>query len=81
MEVLETLPQVLVNKMEVWDEFVLELNKELDQVKEVVAEGGASNFGEYQNLVGYNKGLMFSRTKFTSIITRRNHGLNDEEDD
>ena len=80
MEVLETLLQGLVNRMEVWDEFVLELNKELDQVKEVVAEGGASNFGEYQNLVGYCKGLMFSRSTFTAMITRRNHGSDNEED-
>ena len=66
--------------MEVWDEFVLELNKELDQVKEAVSEGAASNFGEYQNLVGYCRGIMFSRATFTSIITRRNHGIDSEEE-
>lgn len=65
--------------MEVWDEFVLELNKELDQIKEAVSEGAASNFGEYQNLVGYCRGIMFSRSTFTAMITRRNHGTDDEE--
>mgnify|MGYP003115847094 CR=1 FL=1 len=56
--------------MEVWDEIVLELNKELEKVKEVISEGGPSNFAEYQNLVGYCKG----------IITNRNHGIDNEED-
>jgi len=66
--------------MEAWDEIILELNKELDQVKEVISEGGPSNFSEYQNLVGYCKGITFARHTFTSIITKRNHGIDDEED-
>ena len=66
--------------MEAWDEIILELNKELDQVKEVISEGGPSNFSEYQNLVGYCKGIMFARQTFTSIITKRNNGIDDEED-
>ena len=66
--------------MEAWDEIIPELNKELDQVKEVISEGGPSNFSEYQNLVGYCKGIMFARQTFTSIITKRNHGIDDEED-
>ena len=66
--------------MEAWDEIILELNKELDQVKEVISEGGPSNFSEYKNLVGYCKGIMFARQTFTSIITKRNHGIDDEED-
>jgi len=66
--------------MEVWDEIVLELNKELEKVKEVISEGGPSTFAEYQSLVGYCKGIMFSRATFTSIITNRNHGIDNEED-
>ena len=66
--------------MEAWDEIILELNKELDRVKEVISEGGPSNFSEYQNLVGYCKGITFSRQTFTSIITKRNHGIDNEED-
>ena len=80
MAVLATLVRVLVNNMEIWDEIVLELNKELEKVREVISEGGPSNFSEYQNLVGYCKGIMFSRSTFTSIITNRNQIIDNEED-
>ena len=66
--------------MEAWDEIVLEYNKEMERVKEVLSEGAPSSFAEYQNLVGYCKGIMFSRTTFTSIITNRNQVIDNEED-
>ncbi len=66
--------------MEVWDEIVLELNKELEKVKEVISEGGPSNFSEYQNLVGYCKGIMFSRATFTDILKRRSGNYNEEDE-
>ena len=66
--------------MEAWDEIVLEYNKEIERVKEVLSEGAPSSFAEYQNLVGYCKGIMFSRATFTDILTRRSCNYNEEDE-
>ncbi len=68
--------------MEAWDEIVLEFNKEIERVKEALAMGSIGSFSEYQNLVGYCKGIMFSRETFTNVIKKRSDGFyNEEEDD
>ena len=67
--------------MEAWDEIVLECNKEIERVKEALAMGATGSFSEYQNLVGYCKGIMFSRSTFTNILKKRSDGLYDEEED
>ena len=41
---------------------------------------GFQTFNEYQNLVGYCKGIMFSRATFTDILKRRSGNYNEEDE-
>tara|TARA_R100001244_G_scaffold131516_1_gene104828 strand:+ start:971 stop:1177 length:207 start_codon:yes stop_codon:yes gene_type:complete len=67
--------------MEAWDEIILECNKEIERVKEALAMGAGGSFSEYQNLVGYCKGIIFSRETLTNIIKKRSGGFDNEEED
>ena len=67
--------------MEAWDEIVLEFNKEIERVQEALAMGATGSFSEYQNLVGYCKGIMFSRVTLSNILKKRSSGQYDEEED
>jgi len=67
--------------MEAWDEIILEFNKEIERIKEALSIGAPGSFAEYQNLVGYAKGIMFSRVTLTNIIKKRSNGLYDEEEE
>jgi hypothetical protein len=67
--------------MEAWDEIILEFNKEIERIKEALSIGAPGSFAEYQNLVGYSKGIMFSRVTLTNIIKKRSNGLYDEEEE
>ena len=67
--------------MEAWDETILEFNKEIEKVKEALAMGAGDSFSEYQNLVGYCKGIIFSRETLTNIIKKRSDGFYNEKED
>ncbi len=64
--------------MNLWDEIVISLNEEMDQIKTNLVEGGAGDYATYKELSGFYQGLAWARNDLTRIVKTRFH---DEEGD
>ena len=64
--------------MEIWDEVIIEFNKEIDKLRVLLGDGNAEDYSHYRQLVGSIQGLEWARTNLTDIIKKRTYA-DDEE--
>ena len=64
--------------MEIWNEVVLELNEEIDKLKNNLGEGMAEDYSHYRQIVGSIVGIQWARDNLTSIYKKRLHMEDDE---
>jgi hypothetical protein len=64
--------------MEIWDEVIIEFNKEIDKLRIMLGNGNAEDYPHYRQTVGSIQGLEWARTNLTDIIKKRTYG--DDED-
>jgi len=64
--------------MEIWDEVIIEFNKEIDKLRVLLGDGNAEDYSHYRQLVGSIQGLEWARTNLTDIIKKRTYS-DDEE--
>tara|TARA_Y100000114_G_scaffold139529_1_gene143622 strand:+ start:4998 stop:5192 length:195 start_codon:yes stop_codon:yes gene_type:complete len=63
--------------MNLWDEIVESYEKEMTSIKDNLAEGGASDYATYKELVGFHSGISWARNNILSIVKKRYY--DDEE--
>jgi hypothetical protein len=64
--------------MEIWDEVIVEFNKEIEKLRVLLGDGNAEDYSHYRQLVGSIQGLEWARTNLTDIIKKRTYA-DDEE--
>lgn len=64
--------------MEIWDEVIIEFNKEIEKLRVMLGDGNAEDYSHYRQLVGSIQGLEWARTNLTDIIKKRTYA-DDEE--
>tara|TARA_R100001244_G_scaffold26659_3_gene26611 strand:- start:188 stop:382 length:195 start_codon:yes stop_codon:yes gene_type:complete len=64
--------------MEIWDEVIIEFNKEIEKLRVILGDGNAEDYSHYRQLVGSIQGLEWARTNLTDIIKKRTYA-DDEE--
>jgi len=64
--------------MEIWDEVIIELGTEMDQLRLTLGNGSAEDYAHYRQIVGSIQGLEWARTNLTDIIKKRTYA-DDEE--
>ncbi len=64
--------------MEIWDEVIVEFNKEIEKLRVMLGDGNAEDYSHYRQLVGSIQGLEWARTNLTDIIKKRTYA-DDEE--
>jgi hypothetical protein len=64
--------------MEIWDEVIIEFNKEIEKLRVLLGDGNAEDYSHYRQLVGSIQGLEWARTNLTDIIKKRTYA-DDEE--
>jgi len=64
--------------MEIWDEVIIEFNKEIEKLRVILGDGNAEDYSHYRQLVGSIQSLEWARTNLTDIIKKRTYA-DDEE--
>jgi hypothetical protein len=59
--------------MNIWDEVITDFNKEIEAIKQSLAEGNAPDYPSYKHLVGMCAGIEWARNSFTNIIKKRTY--------
>ena len=65
--------------MNIWDEVITNFNKEIEILKQSLAEGNASDYPSYKQMVGMCAGIEWARNSFTSIVKKRTNHDDEEE--
>ena len=64
--------------MDIWDEIVLEFNKEIGKLQSSLGDGMAEDYSHYRQVVGSIVGIQWARDNLTSIYKNRLHMDYDE---
>tara|TARA_R110002020_G_scaffold171812_4_gene361863 strand:- start:2758 stop:2952 length:195 start_codon:yes stop_codon:yes gene_type:complete len=64
--------------MNVWDEAIHAYGKEIQNLKNILGDGGAEDYSNYQNIVGTIKGIEWSRQTLVEMV-KRLHTENEED--
>jgi hypothetical protein len=57
--------------MLLWEEMNVVLQKEIEELKKVLANGGASDYADYRQLVGKIEGIEWSMSHLQHIVKNR----------
>ena len=57
--------------MLLWEEMNVVLQKEIEELKKVLANGGASDYADYRQLVGKIEGIEWSMAHLQHIVKNR----------
>ena len=64
--------------MDIWDEIVLEFNKEIGKLQNSLGDGMAEDYAHYRQVVGSIVGIQWARDNLTSIYKKRLQMEDDE---
>jgi len=65
--------------MLLWEEMNVVLQKEIEELKKVLANGGASDYADYRQLVGKIEGIEWSMSHLQHIVKNRIYEDEDKE--
>lgn len=65
--------------MVLWDELVVTLNKEIQELSKSLANGSAQDYASYRQIVGRIEGIEWAKANLQSIIRKRIHEDNEED--
>ena len=57
--------------MDIWDEVIIEFNKEIDSLRLALGNGSAEDYPHYRQVVGSISSLEWARNNLTEIIKNR----------
>ena len=57
--------------MDIWDEVIIEFNKEIDSLRLALGNGSAEDYPHYRHVVGSISSLEWARNNLTEIIKKR----------
>jgi hypothetical protein len=57
--------------MLLWEEMNVVLQKEIEELKKVLANGGASDYADYRQLVGKIEGIEWSMSHLQHLVNNR----------
>ena len=57
--------------MTLWEEITKELDKQVEDLKNLLAYGGSSSYDEYRQVVGRIEGLQLAKEQITNIVKIR----------
>jgi hypothetical protein len=57
--------------MDIWDEVIIEFNKEIDSLRLALGNGSAEDYPHYRQVVGSISSLEWARNNLTEIIKKR----------